>query len=280
MRVVRLGVAAIAMVAALSVAATASATTVNLITNGDFSSVTNTYGSTGTGQLASCGQSTCAAGYIGITGWYANAAQSASYNNYPFLFIDNQAAENSTGFYDEKDGGFRSLWDAANSNASTPGGYNTWNGAGPGNSTGNYLVADGAYNPTAIQQNVAGLTVGTTYLLTFQWAAAQWSQQTGATTESFTVGLGDQSQSTITYQDPSHGFSGWMTDTMSFTYDGSSNILSFLAVGSPSGEPPNLLLDDVTMYAQTTVPEPSGWGIFIAGCAIAYMVRRRSASQA
>jgi hypothetical protein len=71
-----------------------------------------------------------------------------------------------------------------------------------------------------------------------------------------------------------------MTATMSFTYDGSSNILSFLAVGSPSGEPPNLLLDDVTMYAQTTVPEPSGWGIFIAGCAIAYMVRRRSASQA
>jgi hypothetical protein len=52
--------------------------------------------------------------------------------------------------------------------------------------------------------------------------------------------------------DPSNGFTGWRYTTLIFTATSTSEVLSFLAVGTPSGEPPFSLLDGVSMV----VPEP------------------------
>ena len=69
---------------------------------------------------------------------------------------------------------------------------------------------------------------------------------------------------------PSHGFTGWMSDTMSFVAQGSTETLSFLAYGNLP-VPPFALLDGVTFTQETGggltpgVPEPSTWALMILG---------------
>ncbi len=120
---------------------------------------------------------------------------------------------------------------------------------------------DADFHPQAIYQNISGLVVGTTYSLSVNWAAAQWSLNSGATTEKLTLTLGDQTFNTSTYNLASEGFSGWMTTSWSFVWDGSSNIFSMLASGGPSGMPPIVLVDSVVL----TTPEPSTWSLLLTG---------------
>ena len=54
---------------------------------------------------------------------------------------------------------------------------------------------------------------------------------------------------------PSHGFSGWMYQSFSYTATSSSEVLSFFANGSPP-VPPFALLDGVTLNANSSIPEP------------------------
>jgi hypothetical protein len=149
---------------------------------------------------------------------------------------------------------------------------------------GNIIAADGdgaGGLSGAIKQTIAGgLTAGKIYSVTFYWAAAQQQSFTGATTEQWTVTLGNAtSQSTAIYSLPSHGFSGWMQQTFTFTPTaGTNSTLSFLAVGTPKGLPPFLLLSGVDLEV---VPEFSNWMVF-AGFGITCMIfetarrRRRS----
>jgi len=119
---------------------------------------------------------------------------------------------------------------------------------------GNYLAADGAFMTAAIQQTITGLTPGQKYNVSFYWAAAQQDGFSGATTDNWSVSLGAETYTTSTYNLPSHGFSGWMPQTFQYTATGSSEVLSFLAAGTPNGLPPFALLDGVSM---TPVPEPT-----------------------
>ena len=76
------------------------------------------------------------------------------------------------------------------------------------------------------------------------------------------------------------GFSGWMQETMTFTATSTSETLSSLAIGTPSGQPPFALLDGVTL---SDVPEPASWGLMVSGLVglIGYMRwRRRPSSMA
>jgi hypothetical protein len=132
----------------------------------------------------------------------------------------------------------------------------------------------------AISQSISGLTVGQTYVLTFYWAAAQQQGFTGATTEWWQVSLGAQTQNTGTFSLASGSFSGWMQQTMYFTATSGTETLSFLAGGTPSGEPPFSLLTDIDM---TVVPDFSNWMVFtgfgavcIAFAAVYRRGRRRS----
>lgn len=119
---------------------------------------------------------------------------------------------------------------------------------------GNYVAADGAYEVGAITQQLSGLTVGATYVLQFWYAGAQQSGYTGVNTEGWQVTMtGDAMQATPILNNTTEGFTGWQLETMSFVAETANPILSFLAVGTPSGEPPFTLLDGVSL----TTPEPA-----------------------
>jgi hypothetical protein len=66
---------------------------------------------------------------------------------------------------------------------------------------------------------------------------------------------------------------------MTFTASSTSQILSFLAVGTPTGLPPVSLLDGVSLVDSTVpaVPEPSSWAMLLAGVgAMGFMLRKRN----
>ncbi|UAJ11857.1 PEPxxWA-CTERM sorting domain-containing protein [Polymorphobacter megasporae] len=52
-----------------------------------------------------------------------------------------------------------------------------------------------------------------------------------------------------------------MHESFTFTATGTTEVLSFLALGTPEGKPPFSLLDGVS----GTVPEPATWAMMIGG---------------
>ncbi len=231
------GMSALALALGMSGAAHAG----SLVTNGGFETTTN-----GGGQL---GYNTDA------TGW--------STSGYNFLFPSG-TADNGTGVSGQY--GNLQLWGPGNGSAnglpaSSPDG-------------GNYVAADGAYSVGPISQTISGLTVGSQYAVSFYWAGAQQYGFTSPTQEQWNVSLGSDTQSTAIVNNVNHGFTGWMGQTFTYTATSTSEVLSFLAYGTPSGVPPFALLDGVTMNA---VPEPSAMvlmGIGAAGFGIAALRRR------
>ncbi|HWT29205.1 MAG TPA: PEP-CTERM sorting domain-containing protein, partial [Methylophilaceae bacterium] len=79
-------------------------------------------------------------------------------------------------------------------------------------------------------------------------------------------------QATGIYTNASHSSSNWMQFSMVFTATSTSEMLSFLAAGTPSGEPPFSLLDGVSMYE---VPEPASWLLMLLAMATIMAMRRR-----
>jgi hypothetical protein len=81
---------------------------------------------------------------------------------------------------------------------------------------------------------------------------------------------------------PAKGFTGWMPETFNFTATAASEVLKFVSIGAPSGQPAVALLDDVSLTGSVpgAVPEPATWammGIGFAGLAFAGYRRRRKA---
>ena len=227
----RLLVAALLAGTALS----ASANAANLVTNGTFTS--STYTSNSEFGLASGGQ--------GVTGWTGN-------NGYDLYFTSPAAAStvNAAGQYSYS--GNEKLYGPV---PSSPGG-------------GAFVALDGAQEAGvqgSVSQTVTGLVAGTSYLLTFDTAAAQLQSRTGATTEQLQVSLGSQTFMTPVVSNPSQGFTGWFSDAFTFTATGASEVLSFLSIGTPSGLPPMAALDDVSVTATTPVPEPLSLALLGAG---------------
>ncbi len=144
---------------------------------------------------------------------------------------------------------------------------------------GNFIALDSAFSPYTlpIYQTVGGLTIGQKYQLFFYWAAAQQTGYTGATTDALQVTFGSETKSTSTYSLANHDFSGWMTQTMTFTAAAASQTLSFLGQGTPQGLPPFALLDGISM---TAVPEISSSVMAVLGMsAFCFSRRRRSARE-
>jgi len=227
----------------------------DLVVNGSFES-------TGTSLSTWTGGST-----VGPTGW-----NSSGYN---FLFTPGSA--DTTGV-NGVDGNLK-LWgpnDGSNNGlpATSPDG-------------GNYIGADGAYSVGAITQTLSALTIGQTYAVSFYYAAAQQSGYTSTTTEGWTVGLGGSAKQNVDITTagsplPSHGFSGWISTTLDFTADSTSDVLSFLAYGTPSSEPPFSLLDGVSVDA-VAAPEPSsliGGGLVLLALGGSSLLRFRKQKQA
>jgi hypothetical protein len=77
---------------------------------------------------------------------------------------------------------------------------------------------------------------------------------------------------------PAGGFTPWNEQTMTFTATSASELLSFLALGGPSGVPPVALLADVSLNPNS-VPEPAS--VVLLGGAVGFFaicMRRRRRS--
>lgn len=233
------------VVAALAMAAVITpAHATELVQNGGFESLTNPgLGSAGIGTTGS----------QNVTGWTSTG--------YDFVFTPGTA--DTTG----ASGSGLKLWGPNNG-----GSANNHLAASPDG--GNFVAMDGAYEVGPLSQTLNGLTPGQKYTVSFYWAGAQQSGYNGATTEQFKVSFGSQTQSTAVLDNENHGFTGWQQENFTFTADGTSDVLSFLAVGTPNGEPPFSLLDGVSVVAST--PEPSSLALLLTGFAgIGGMVRNR-----
>jgi hypothetical protein len=125
------------------------------------------------------------------------------------------------------------------------------------NGSGWYYAGDGGFlaNPV-ISQTINGLTVGKDYKLTFYQASAQQTGFTGNTTDFFRVSFGSSSQDSQLMTHPSQAsVSAWQQQTMTFTAQNSSQLLSFLSEGTPDGLPPFSLLSSVSLE-EVTPPTP------------------------
>ncbi len=161
------------------------------------------------------------------------------------------------------------------------GGIGLWGPIANSPDGGNFVADDGdATYGSSISQTIKGLIPSNTYTLSFYQAAAQQSGSSGPTTERWQVTLGSDTQLSTIMNNPSHGFQAWNQQTMTFTATSSSEVLTFLAVGTPSGVPPVSLLDGVSLLS-TDAPEPgaicvTAWGLGLVGlCAIRMQRKRR-----
>jgi hypothetical protein len=157
--------------------------------------------------------------------------------------------------------------------------------------SGWFVAADGAYQVGTISQTLNNLIIGQTYNLTFYQAAGQQQGKTGATTDRWAVNLGgtftaSQSRTSGTFSGgttklstlmnlPSQAkVTSWQQQNMTFTAAATSQLLSFLAVGTPEGQPPFALLSGVSVNS-VTVPEPfTIIGTLIGGTA-AFRLRKK-----
>jgi hypothetical protein len=138
---------------------------------------------------------------------------------------------------------------------------------------GNAIAIDGdsSYSQK-LSQTISGLVPGNTYALGFYQGAAQQKGTTGPTTEQWQVSLGSQTIESTLMSNPSQGYTPWMPQILNFTATNSSEVLSFLAQGTPAGEPPVVLLSNVSL---TAVPEPVSLSILGIPLVAVVAARRR-----
>jgi hypothetical protein len=182
--------------------------------------------------------------------------------------------------------------------------FSFWPGVAVSPGKGKFVALDGDPTPgaqQALSQTISGLTMGETYTLTFDWAATQFEFVNGAgppfncsacwsgvTSNEIEVSLGGgvPQDTEILDKIPAKGFTGWKAETFNFTATATSEMLKFVSIGAPSGQPPVALLDDVSLTGDVgvsptgAIPEPGTWammGIGFAALGLAAYRRRRKA---
>ena len=156
-------------------------------------------------------------------------------------------------------------------------------GVGDSVGSGWFIVADGDPNfGGAISQTLTGLTVGQKYDVTFYQAAGQQTGFTGNTTEQWKVSFGATNQTTPLVVSPflpsGSPVTPWQQEKLTFTADAATDVLSFLAVGTPSGKPPFSLLSGVSVNP-AAVPEPLEFAGTIAGISLCLVLRSKLAQK-
>ena len=231
-------------------AAATSAPAANLIVNGDFE-LTTLPGSHEFGGQYPVNQ---------LLGWATDS--------YSFVFAPGTAdSSGSTGSL-----GVFALWGPNN------GGANGLTPASPAG--GNFIGSDGTYLTSPITQTISGLTAGSSYDLSFWWAAGQQYGYNGATTSGWNISIGNQTFATPTAYVPEHGFAPWTRQSFNFVAQESTAQLALLAFGAPMGQPPLSLIDgiqlDLAGGVPSTAPEPGTWAMSLLGfLAIGSLIRRQ-----
>lgn len=165
------------------------------------------------------------------------------------------------------------IFSGATTNLCGPSGLGFWVMPGPSPDGGNFVAIDGdqAWS-SPLTQSLTGLIVGQTYAVSFYQASAQQNNRNGVTTEQWQVQLGSGPAKMSTLMNtPNHGSVGWMSQSLIFTAGAASQILSFIAVGTPNGLPPFVLLDGVSV---TATPEPGTYALMGVGWLSIGLARR------
>ena len=231
-----------------SIGASAQAAT-NLVTDGNFTTLTHGPGELGGGPAVS---NTVA------TGW-----TSAGYNF--VLAVADQAVNSEFGAND------LALWDQAN------GGGNGWNGLAAAG--GNIAAIDGAFLQGPLFQSVSGLIIGQSYDLSFYYAFGQEAGFTGATTQNLDWTLGsDVNSGSGNISVGSKAFTGWTPVNDSFTATATTETLSFLSAASP--QTPPFALHVAMLSIPPAIPEPATWAMFLVGFGLLGAVARRRRAHA
>ena len=252
------GFVAIALVLSSSVGIQAG-----LISNGDFSQFTSSAPGGGPTQV----NNTNTGGYASLKDWTVgvNLGSPITVLN-AYAFITQTTGPNAYTFYYPAQSGTIGLW-------SNP-------GAAP--SGQQYAVTlDGYQKAATLSQTLTGLTPNASYQVTFDWAAVQYTTATGNYKEQFQVSFGGSSQTTQLQSITNKGHSNWISESFIFKADGTSDTLTFLSLGSPSGVPPVGLLSNVNVVA-TSVPEPSTVMMLGLGgiCMVGVKLRRNRLAKA
>jgi hypothetical protein len=243
---------------ALNFISVEQAQAVNIVQNGGFVP-------TGLTQSAYLGN-----GNVTVPNW------NFSSNGYNFLIPDGSAATTNISALNNQPYGSLSLYSSGQT-VNSPSG------------SGWFIAADGAFQVGTISQTLTGLTVGQKYIVSFWEAAGQQQNFSGDTTDRWAVNLGGTfvgagntgsfiggttNYSTLINLPSQAGITPWIPQSMTFTAGASSQLLSFLAVGTPEGQPPFALLAGVSA-APLTVPEPfTIIGTLIGGTA-AFRLRKK-----
>ncbi len=234
---------ALAVVGATVTTLFAGAAQANLVTNGGFET-TSAAGNGFIGTDLTVNNWTAANGGFGAI--FTSGASA----------VDNGVAYNSNQFY---------LWEAADS------------------ANGGKFVSSDADPASAIKltQTLTGLTVGQTYTLSFEYAAAQYKGpagvfEDGPSTSGWNVSFGTDNFATSALSVVTHGFSGWSTATFTHVATSASEVLSFMAFGGPAGVPPAALLDGVAVDA-ASVPVPAT-GLLVGLVGLMGLVGRKKKS--
>lgn len=143
--------------------------------------------------------------------------------------------------------------------------------------TGHVIVADGGSgDQSSFSQSVTGLTVNQFYTLTFEQASGQQAgfgclggsyPNSACTTDQWKVTIGgDAPRYSALMTNPIGGFQNWNAVSMTFKASSTSELLTFLSSGQPSGTyPPVALLADVDIEASSGTPEPASLAIMGLG---------------
>lgn len=246
--------------------------------NGNFTSTSGTFAAAG-GALNTLKSDGVTADYTGggsLSNWTVEDVGSST-GLAELYFAGNQGSTTTNGDgvnLTSRFGNF-SVYDPGNVAGATPTG-----GAIPNTSPGggNFVAADGAVGyQLAIYETLTNLTPNAAYAVTFWYAAAQQYSFTGVTTEGWQVSMENAAQLTqvtangTTIQDtPAQAggglaqgsFQAWAQQTFDFKAASSTQVLTFLSLGTPSGEPPVDFLSNVQL---SPAPEPASLWMFGAG---------------
>jgi hypothetical protein len=146
---------------------------------------------------------------------------------------------------------------------------------------GNFVFSDADFMNTPITQIITGLTPSATYQLSF-WQALAQDKEPNVTIPGFVTGYWQATLGSTTFNSTlmkangsiagpgSATWSPWALETMVFTAQNATEVLSFLSVGT--GDPPLALIDGVSL---TEVPVPGAFWLFSsAGLALGGLYRR------